>query len=112
MSRSTIGVNVNVKVALDIPFVFRELSNSLMTVGTLNAKQLQNILEFLDEYENSKTIALALEIAPYKAVFAFDSVEGFRAVFLTEDYSYYCACLGKFGPPDILKVLEELDGGY
>ena len=95
---------------------FRDLSEHT-EVGILGAKQSQSMLEFFHAYENNKTNALIIQLAPYKAIFAFDSADGFSAAFLTEDYSYNCACLGRFGtgrfgPLDVLRVLEELDGEY
>ena len=113
------SLSIQIVTSLEVPEIFARAIKPEPGV-VLSANQTQDIIGFLEEYDtyalNQKVVTL--ELAPYRAIFAFDATTKrggktleVRAAFLTEDYNLNWALKSQkqtFGPADILQALEEI----
>ena len=76
--------------------------------------QVQDILNFIEEYEGNDFARRVLDMPPYRCVFACrDTYHTAKAMFMNEDFTTGWAKLSpphrsSFGPPAILEKLGEL----
>jgi len=76
--------------------------------------QVQDILNFIEEYQSNDFSRIVLDMAPYRCVFACrDTYHSAKAMFMNEDFTTNWAQLStphrpSFGPPAILEKLREL----